>query len=481
MPRMQIPRKLQPLLDRPKRFNVLEGGRGSGKSITVGQIGLMKVQTEGCNVLCLRELQKSIKGSCHAQLKAQIASMNLSGFEVLDKSIKYNGEDCFQFEGMARNPDAVKSSYGNKYAWVEEAQSCSADSIQMLTPTIREAGSQLFFTMNRGSSADPMSKRFIEPFAGHLARDGIYEDKDHLIISVNYHDNPWFPPELEAERAWDEENLPAAVYNHVWLGEYLDEIEGSIIKAEWFDSCIDAHIKLGFEPKGAKFVSFDPSDRGDDAKGLSYRHGNVFLDVTEETKGDINQACDWATDYAISVGADYFSWDCDGMGVSLRRQVSESLAGKRIDVQEYRGSAGVDRPNQIYQAGHILPGSKPKSNKDTFENKRAQFSWDVRDRVYATYKAVTRGEYKDPADLISFSSDIKYMDKFRSEACRIPLHPRPLRGLIQILSKADMLRLYKIQSPNMFDAVTSNVAIETMTRINRQVIIPSRGTRRMSK
>ena len=122
MPEMQVPRKLLPLIQRPKRFNVLEGGRGSAKSITVGQIGLMKVQTEACKIMCLRELQKSIKSSCHAQLKSQIESLSLSGFEVLDQSIRYKGEDCFQFEGMARNPDAVKSAHGYKYAWVEEAQ-----------------------------------------------------------------------------------------------------------------------------------------------------------------------------------------------------------------------------------------------------------------------------------------------------------------------------------------------------------------------
>ena len=96
-----------------------------------------------------------------------------------------------------------------------------------------------------------------------------------------------------------------------------DSVENSIIPVEWFEAAIDAHKKLGFKPKGQKIVSHDPSDLGDDAKGLCYRHGSVVLDIQELITGDVNDGCDWATDYAITKAADLFVWDGDGLGVSL--------------------------------------------------------------------------------------------------------------------------------------------------------------------
>ena len=333
-------------------------------------------------------------------------------------------------------------------------------------------------SLNPRSSADPVSQRFIQPFYSDLMRDGYYEDDQHLIVRMNYSDNPWFPAELEAERQWDYENLPRAVYLHIWEGEYLDEIDGSIIPVEWFDAAIDAHIKLNWKAKGAKYVSHDPSDNGADAKGLAYRHGSVFLDVTEYRINDVNAGCDWATDYALAVGADYFTWDCDGLGVSLRRQVSEALHSGTVDYQEFKGSMAPDFPGRTYDAR--AKGGRPKTNKDTFKNKRSQYAWLMRDKFYNTFRAVTQGEYIDPDDCVSISSKIKYIDKLRSEVCRIPLTPND-NGLIQLMSKKDLKRLHKIDSPNMFDSMFMSYACKTRATERRQVNIPSIRARRMSR
>ena len=117
---------------------------------------------------------------------------------------------------------------------------------------------------NPGSTEDPFSKRFITPFLSALESDGFYEDDLHLIIIMNYTDNPWFAESgLEAERAWDYANLPRALYDHIWLGKFNDSVESGLILAEWFDACIDAHVKLGFEGRetrdsaGKQFPHFE--------------------------------------------------------------------------------------------------------------------------------------------------------------------------------------------------------------------------------
>lgn len=453
MPKIQLPRKLNKILSTKARFVVLIGGRSSAKSESVGRLLVMRAQTEAADILCGREYQTSIDDSVHKLLKNLILTkIPVSGFDITDKKIECTTGGGFRFKGFARNSDAVKSAQDFKYSWVEEAQFLSKESIKDLLPTIRSGGSQLFFTANPQSSADPFSKRFIVPYKDHLDKYGFYEDELHCIVVVNWRDNPWHK-ELEAQRVWDFENLPRAEYDHIWEGAFNDTIENSIIKPEWFDAAIDAHIKLGFKPTGIKVVAHDPADSGDD-KALACRHGSVLLDAQSIEGGNVNDACDWATDYAVDHMADVFSWDADGLGLTLGRQVGESLKGKRVDYQMYKGSEGVDNPNEVYQdPGQSKTNKKrQKTNKESFRNKRAQKCWSLRDRYFNTYLAVIKGVYIDPNLLISVSSDIKELTKLRSETCRIPRKMGGNNGKIQILSKEEMKKL-KIQSPNLFDSV----------------------------
>ena len=111
-----------------------------------------------------------------------------------------------------------------------------------------------------------------------------------------------------------------------------------------------------------------------------------------------------------------------------------------------------------------------RSNRDTFKNKRSQFYMRLADRMYRTYRAVERGEYADPDELISLSSDIKDMQALRSEVCRIPRKPNG-NGKIQIMSKDDMKRLLDIDSPNMADSLMMCLAIPDKI-VNSQAYIP---------
>ena len=473
MPELRIPEKLLPLVAKKKRFKVVIGGRGGGKSQTVADILIGSVAQFGHKIACGREFQNSIEDSVHSLVVSEIERLEAPGFDVQSNRILHANGGGFIYKGLARNPESIKSMHGVNVAWIEEAQTLSADSLKKLTPTIRESGSELWFTGNPRYSNDPFSQRFIKPWEAQLFRDGYYEDDLHLVIIINYMDNPWFPAELEQERQWDYENLPRAQYNHIWLGHYDDTVENAIILPEWFDAAVDAHVKLGIEPRGIEIVSHDPSDKGEDAKGLAYRHGVVIKDAQFQDFGDVNAGCDWALAYAIEKRADQFIWDGDGMGVALRRQIGQALNGRHMQPNMFQGSASPDFPDAIYE--DISEAGKKKTNRETFRNKRAQYYWITRDRFKATYDAVTTGKYTDPDTIISISSGIKALDVLRSEMCRIPLKPNS-SGLIQVLSKEEM-RKQGIKSPNMADSVMMSFASQAQ-QINAMALPVSKKSAR---
>jgi phage terminase large subunit len=484
-PDVYLPAKQERVLLSNKRFIVVIGGRGSTKSVSAGDICLIDARDNGAKTYCLREYQSSIKNSVHSLLKEEIDRLEFKDFEVLQNSIHYKGRDCFEFAGLARNVDSIKSAYGFKRFLVEESQSLSTESLRALTPTARakpnkglpkqfrpdeflndvqeaviQDGVSIVFVANPASSQDPFSQRFIVPFLTDLETNGFYEDDLHLIVVMNYTDNPWFAESgLEAERQWDYEHLDRALYDHIWLGKFNDSVESALIKAEWFDACVDAHIKLGFKPKGAKIASHDPSDEGKDTKGYAMRHGAVFLDVQEKKDGNVNEGGHWAADIAIKQGVDAFSWDGGGMGAGLAEQMSADFKGKNVQLSVYNGAFSPDRPEAIYKPAVQSPVAGQKTNEQTFYNTRAQYHWDFRDRVYRTYRAVTHHEYCDPDQLISFSSSIALLSKLRAEACRIPIKPNT-NGMNTLYTKEEMRAKFKIPSPNLFDS-----AVQTLRHI----------------
>jgi len=468
----QLPRMMERILTSRARIVVVIGGRSSGKSEGIGRIVLIKADSEGADVLCGREYQNSIDDSVHKLLKGLIDDHCLVGVDVTDKKIDFDNGAEIRFKGFARNSSAVRSAHSFKYSWIEEAQDLSENSIEELLPTIRAAGSQLLFSANPMASNDPFSKRFITPFKKHIDRYGFYEDEMHLIIKMNWRDNPWHG-ELETQRLWDKAHMSRAKYDHIWEGEFNDTVEDAIIQAEWFDAAIDAHLKLGFKPRGAIVLAHDPSDTGPDNKGICLRHGSVILDVQEKPDGDANEGCDWALDYAIGHNIDLFVWDCDGLGVSLKRQIVDALEGKRIKYQMFKGSESPLNPEQFYMPDERVGWENSRKNKDTFRNKRAQYYWMLRDRFYNAYRAVEKKEYVNPDEMISISSEIDCLTQFRSEICRIPRKANG-NGFIQIMTKQEMKTRLKIESPNLADSAMMCLHMPVIREQidNRPIYIP---------
>ena len=459
---LRIPEGIAWLLSKPKRIKIAVGGRGSGKSIGVGDIMLMLCDS-GERICCTREFQNSIDDSVHESLKQEVDRLGAEGFVFTSNNIASPNNGEIFYKGLARNITSLKSIAGINRLWIEEGESVSDRSLKVLTPSVRSsvannldedaAPPEIWITMNRNSRQDAISKKYLSRAESELARTGRYEDDLIMVVQLNYADNPWFPPELEQERVDDKKNLDADEYDHIWNGHYNDTVVRAIIKKAWFDAAIDSHIKLGIKPTGAVVASHDPADEGGDSKGYACRKGILYTDVDEIIASDGNEACDIATERAIRANADLFTWDGDGMGALLRRQIAESFEGIKCELRMYKGSNEVENKKSVYDGLQSLGNKdKPKTNGDTFYNKRAQYYMKLAQRFYNTYQAVVEGKYIDPDSLISISSDIKLLDKLRSEVCMIPRKPNGA-GKIQLMSKKEMKDKYDIDSPGMADCL----------------------------
>ena len=459
---LRIPEPIAWLLSKPKRIKIAVGGRGSGKSIGVGNIMLMFCDS-GERICCTREFQNSIDDSVHESLKQEIDRLGVEGFATTNNHINSSANGEIFYKGLARNITSLKSIAGIQRLWIEEGESVSDRSLKVLTPSVRSSVSsnldedatppEIWITMNRGSRQDAIAKKYLSRAEDELARAGRYEDDLIMVVEVNYQDNPWFPPELEQERKDDEENLTADEYGHIWGGDYSDTVANNIIKKEWFNAAVDACEKLGVTPTGSVTATHDPADQGGDSKGYACKKGVHWFEVDEIVAHDGNIACDDATGRAVNSNADMFVYDEDGMGALLRRQINASLKGIKCEIRPYRGSGEVENKKSVYDGIHSKGSKdKPKTNGDTFYNRRTQRYISLANRFYNTWLAVEKKQYIDPDTIISIAGDLPLLNKLRSEVCSIPLVPNGA-GKIQLMSKKDMKRIHDLDSPGMADCL----------------------------
>lgn len=215
---LEIPtaRAFVPVLG-PKRYKGVYGGRGSGKSHFFAELLVELCYSRPTRAVCIREVQNTIKESVKQLLADKIAKLGLLDFfEIIDTEIRGKNGSLIIFRGMQHfNADSIKSLEGYDVAWVEEAQSLSQRSLDLLRPTIRKEGSEIWFSWNPESEDDP-----VDVFFRQQGRS------DALSIKVNYNDNPWFPEVLRADLEADYKADPEKAA-HVWGGEYNVITEGS--------------------------------------------------------------------------------------------------------------------------------------------------------------------------------------------------------------------------------------------------------------
>lgn len=470
--------KLEPCLLKHKKYKCLFGGRAGTKSMFAMDAMIGDVNAHGSKCYVLREHLKQLKDSIYSGIATRITDNNLGGFTPVPTQweIRHNSGGRFTFGGM-QNIIGMKGSFRYKYFLMEEAARTKQQTIDTLGPTLRDVeGAELWYVWNPESISDPMSKEFIVPYQAQLDRDGYYEDDYHLIIKVGYKDNPWFMHDesLRTELEKDKAKVASGImtdgrYKHIWEGGFMDDIENSLIKEEWFDSCVDAHKTLGFEALGGVVYAFDPADTGGDAHGYAIRHGRVITSVGEIDAPNGNRATDEAVGMARNNGADYFRWDCDGLGATLRDNVAAGSKGTRIEPLPFKGSESPEDPDHPFVDSEHYSIKESPTNKNCLRNKRAQGYVMLAAAMRKTHEAVQKAKQGiAPAinidDLISFDSDgLKNKAKLKAELCRLPI--KPASGQICLYSKDEMRRgiimhdgsRLVIPSPNMGDSVMMSV------------------------
>ena len=174
---------------------------------------------EKIDAVCLREVQKSLKFSVKKLIENKISDMNAGlYFEVQNEQIKTRNGGVIIFQGMQdHTSDSIKSLEGFRRAWIEEAQSLSQRSLDLLRPTIRAPGSEIWASWNPRFSTDPIDA---------LLR-GDNPPKDSVVVEVNYTDNPWFPDVLRDEMEYDKRRDPDK-YAHIWLGKYQSNSQARV-------------------------------------------------------------------------------------------------------------------------------------------------------------------------------------------------------------------------------------------------------------
>ena len=405
---------------------VLYGGRASSKSWEyagrLAQVG----QEYKTRALCVRRYQNKIKDSVYTLIKNQIDNFDMGGYRVLASSIENNNGSEFAFYGIERNTDEIKSFEGADILWIEEAHNLTSEQWEILEPTIRKEGSEIWISFNPRLITDFIYQRFI-----------VNPPPNTRSQLVNYTDNPFLSSTLLSTiEAMKDEDFEQ--YQHIYLGVPLSDDDQAVIKRSWIEAAIDAHVKLDLDMSGRNTVGYDVADSGEDKNAVAIFDGAICKQVHEwkAPEDELISSALRAWSYVENGDLVY-----DSIGVGAHVGSTLKSKGYRRH-RKFNAGAAVHNPLTEY-----APNIK---NKDKFENLKAQAWQDVADRLRNTFNAVNKGMKFRVDELISIRSDVNDLEALKTELCS-PHKDYSKRGLDMVESKKDMAKR-DIKSPNKADA-----------------------------
>lgn len=242
-----VPRKLAPLLY-PRRYKGAYGGRGGSKSHFFAEEVILRCYERATRVVCIREVQQSLRESVRQLLVDKIVKFGLEyAFEPLEAEIRGRPGTPAEgsliiFKGMqSYNAANIKSLENYDIAWCEEAQTLSQHSLDLLRPTLRKEGSELWFSWNPRFKTDPVDQFF---------RKGTRENA--IAVEVNWRDNPWFMQTELHQDMLDDYAEDEDKAEHIWGGAY-GNLQGAVL-GKWVSKARrEGRINdtVAFDPLGA--------------------------------------------------------------------------------------------------------------------------------------------------------------------------------------------------------------------------------------
>ncbi len=346
--RVYVPEPFLSLFE-PKRYKAYYGGRGSGKSHSFATALVSLGYNETKRILCAREIQRSIKDSVKLLLDDKIAELGLGDFYTsLQNEIRGANGTTFLFAGLGQlTTDQIKSMEGIDLCWVEESQTVSQRSLEVLIPTIRKPGSELWFSWNPRNASDPVDQLF----------RGTVVPLNSVIRKANYDCNEFFPKELNDERIFDKKQKPDR-YAHIWLGEY----EPTAIGAIWDRQTFHQNRREEAPEMDRIVVSIDPAIS---SEKHSNEHGIVVCGLGSDKRGyvldDVSRQGtprEWAN-RAVAV---FDKWDADAIVIEINQggdMVRHTLDSVRpglpiVEVRATRGKHIRAEPiSSLYSLGRV--------------------------------------------------------------------------------------------------------------------------------
>ena len=293
-----------PLLTEKKRIKFYYGGRAGGKSYAFADSLLLKGRQQKLLIACLREIQESIKDSVYKLLCDRISLYELNDYKIFENRIEnYITGTKFIFKGI-RDQDVqhIKSLEGVDIAWIEEAQTISKKSWEILEPTIRKDGSEIWISMNREQENDPI---WIAVAA--------HPDERTLIRKVNYNNNPFCPEEIkiQAEKC---RKISPDDYEHIWLGEPIRQgntklISSELVRKAFANTILSSHSPL--------VIGLDVARFGDDSTVFCFRRGRWCSKFEVYNKLDNVEVANIATNYIQDNQPHRLFMDIGGQGAGV--------------------------------------------------------------------------------------------------------------------------------------------------------------------
>lgn len=299
--KINVPDKLTFLFSQ-KRYKVAYGGRGSGKSWSFAIALIAQAFARPLRILCTREVQKSIRESVKRLLDDQIQALGLGAFfDSTETEIRGNNGSLIVFAGLANHTvESIKSYEGIDRVWIEEAQTVSKKSLDILIPTIRKEGSEIWISFNPELDTDEVWKRYVET-----------PPPDCISVPVNYSDNPWFPRTLEAERlhclATNKED-----YAWIWEGKCKAVVDGAIYANE-VQSAITAgrFTNVPYNPELKVNTVWDLGWNDQMTIIMVQKHGSAMyiIDYIEDSHKTLDQYVRMLNERQYNWGVDYLPHD----------------------------------------------------------------------------------------------------------------------------------------------------------------------------
>lgn len=271
--KVTIPTKFRPLLMEHYRYKLYYGGRSGGKSYAFADCLLVKARQKQVRIACVREVQESIKDSVYQLLKDRRDYYGFDDFKFFEDRVEnlVTGS-TFIFKGLKdQNAQNIKSLEGVDICWVEEGQKISKKSWDILNPTIRKEGSEIWVSINRDEENDPIWKAV----AAH-------PDERTLVVKVNYYDNPHCPEEMKYLAEKCKQESPDD-YEHIWLGAPVAQGDKKLFSSKDVFNAMKGKILSTTSPL---VVGVDVARYGDDKTVICYRRGRKVTKLSSYSKMD---------------------------------------------------------------------------------------------------------------------------------------------------------------------------------------------------